>query len=76
MSAPLPHDRILPHPDRCPPAHPWYAAIRAAHEAALNARREWYTDPATGYQVWTADYLWRRGTCCDTGCRHCPYLAR
>ena len=20
--------------------------------------------------------LWERGECCDSGCRHCPYLAR
>jgi hypothetical protein len=23
--------------------------------------------------VFTADYLRRRGFCCDGGCRHCPY---
>jgi iron complex transport system substrate-binding protein len=23
--------------------------------------------------VFTADYLRRRGYCCDSGCRHCPY---
>ena len=31
-------------------------------------------DPATGLWVFTAAYLWDRGTCCDSGCRHCPYL--
>jgi hypothetical protein len=25
--------------------------------------------------VLTAAYLLRRGTCCDNGCRHCPYRA-
>lgn len=30
-------------------------------------------DPATGYMVFTADYLRRRGYCCGSGCRHCPY---
>jgi hypothetical protein len=23
--------------------------------------------------VFTASYLRRRGYCCDSGCRHCPY---
>lgn len=26
-----------------------------------------------GAMVFTADYLRRRGYCCDTGCRNCPY---
>lgn len=25
------------------------------------------------YRVWTAGYLRRRGFCCQSGCRHCPY---
>ncbi len=26
-----------------------------------------------GRFVFTAAFLLRRGTCCDNGCRHCPY---
>lgn len=26
-----------------------------------------------GYVVFTAAYLLRRGYCCGSGCRHCPY---
>ncbi|HNA41229.1 MAG TPA: DUF5522 domain-containing protein [Saprospiraceae bacterium] len=26
-----------------------------------------------GYYVFTAHYLLRRGYCCQSGCRHCPY---
>ena len=26
-----------------------------------------------GYWVFTAEYLRRRGYCCRSGCRHCPY---
>lgn len=26
-----------------------------------------------GYWVFTAEYLLRRGYCCRSGCRHCPY---
>ncbi|HEY6429384.1 MAG TPA: DUF5522 domain-containing protein [Acidimicrobiales bacterium] len=47
----------------------------AAHQAALDAGRDTYRDPASGLNVFTAAYLARRGTCCDTGCRHCPYVA-
>ncbi len=25
------------------------------------------------YLVFTAQYLLRRGFCCNSGCRHCPY---
>ena len=25
------------------------------------------------YMVFTAEYLLKRGHCCQTGCRHCPY---
>ncbi|MES2856165.1 MAG: DUF5522 domain-containing protein [Bdellovibrionota bacterium] len=30
-------------------------------------------DPATGFVVFTAAYLKRRGYCCGNGCRNCPY---
>lgn len=26
-----------------------------------------------GLMVMTAEYLLRRGYCCENGCRHCPY---
>ncbi|MEO8725012.1 MAG: DUF5522 domain-containing protein [Acidobacteriaceae bacterium] len=26
-----------------------------------------------GYFVFTELYLLKRGTCCESGCRHCPY---
>jgi hypothetical protein len=26
-----------------------------------------------GFMVFTAFYLKRRGYCCQSGCRHCPY---
>ncbi|MAO84424.1 MAG: hypothetical protein CMH50_11165 [Myxococcales bacterium] len=32
-----------------------------------------YSDPRTGYPVFTALALERRGDCCGCGCRHCPY---
>ena len=33
--------------------------------------RDFYWDGP--YMVFTADYLLRRGYCCQSGCRHCPY---
>ena len=62
-----------PHPSRLAPDHPHRAAILAAHAAALAAGEPGYLDPASGLFVMTAGYLAERGTCCDSGCRHCPY---
>ena len=33
---------------------------------------DYYIDP-DGLYVFTAAYLLARGTCCQSGCRHCPY---
>ena len=63
-----------PHPERLDPAHPLYDQILARHAAALEAGASGYSDPASGLFVLTAAYLADRGTCCDKGCRHCPYL--
>jgi Family of unknown function (DUF5522) len=57
------------------PDDPHRDAILAAHREAVEAGEPGYDDPATGLFVFTAAYLAERGTCCDTGCRHCPYIA-
>ena len=62
-----------PHPDRLPLDHPRRNEILEAHAAALRDGASGYLDPATGLFVLTAAELVRRGTCCDNGCRHCPY---
>jgi hypothetical protein len=49
------------------------AEILAAHDAAVRAGEAGYIDPDSGLFVLTAAYLADRGTCCDQGCRHCPY---
>ena len=75
---PLPlADRLLSTPaaSRLPLDHPHRAAILAAHDAAMAADAAGYADPATGLFVLTARWLAGRGTCCDNGCRHCPYVA-
>ena len=50
------------------------AEIVAAHDAAVASGEPGYIDPTTGLFVLTAAYLADRGTCCDNGCRHCPYV--
>ncbi|HUD69462.1 MAG TPA: DUF5522 domain-containing protein [Acidimicrobiales bacterium] len=49
------------------------AAVRAAHDAAVARDSPHYVDPETGFSVFTAAYLFARGRCCGSGCRHCPY---
>lgn len=51
-------------------------AVRRAHDAAVAAGEDGYLDPATGFFVFTAAALAANGTCCDSGCRHCPYGTR
>lgn len=48
--------------------------ILALHAKATARGWTSYRDPDSGYRVFTAAYHLARGSCCDTGCRHCPYL--
>jgi len=73
---PVPPPLRAPHIDRLEPARPDYQRILQAHEAAMAASEPFYLDPVTGLAVFTAQALWDRGFCCDSGCRHCPYLER
>ncbi len=45
-----------------------------AHEEAVAAGNPTYRDPSTGLSVLTVATHVARGTCCESGCRHCPYL--
>lgn len=47
-------------------------AIRSLHREACASGKDTYKDPATGYDVFTSDYL-RTRDCCGSGCRHCPW---
>lgn len=67
-------DPYQPHPSRLNPTHPQFAAIMAAHQAAVSNGRVGYLDPGTGLFVMTAEHHIRRGKCCHNGCRHCPYV--
>lgn len=50
-------------------SNPW----RRAHRRALKNGESSYIDPQTGFHVFTEIGLKRRGCCCGSGCRHCPY---
>jgi hypothetical protein len=50
-------------------SNPW----DEAHLEAIRQGKDSYQDPETGYTVLTAKFLWDRGDCCNSGCRHCPY---
>jgi hypothetical protein len=69
-------DRPLtePHPSRLPPGTQRRDELLAAHAASLESGSPGYLDPVTGLFVLTAGFLAARGTCCDRGCRHCPYV--
>lgn len=43
------------------------------HEEACQAGLMSYKDPDTGYSVFTALAHQKRGRCCGSGCRHCPF---
>ena len=75
--SPPPADRPLaePHPNRLSPGDPAHPEIISAHQGALDAGADTYVDPRSGLTVLTAGYLARRGSCCDSGCRHCPYVS-
>ena len=58
------------------------AEPRSASEPPAEQRRDWVTGddlhPGDAYMegpylVFTAQYHLRRGYCCNSGCRHCPY---
>ncbi|MEO0417815.1 MAG: DUF5522 domain-containing protein [Pseudomonadota bacterium] len=43
------------------------------HDAAVARGETIYTDPETGFMVFTSLGLKARDKCCGAGCRHCPY---
>jgi hypothetical protein len=63
-----------PHPSRLAPDHPHRERILAAHQKALDAGQFSYIDPVSGLYVFTAAAHVARGYCCESGCRHCPYV--
>ncbi|XP_019615850.1 PREDICTED: uncharacterized protein LOC109463463 [Branchiostoma belcheri] len=47
--------------------------IHFVHQKACEGGQDTYVDPETGYTVFTRLSHLRRGTCCGSACRHCPY---
>jgi len=47
--------------------------IEQAHSAAIAAGKDTYKDPASGYTVFTEAAHLKRGYCCGSRCRHCPF---
>ena len=56
-------------PEKNPQGPPW----KEAHARALKEEADGYRDPVTGFWVWTEIAHQKRGDCCHSGCRHCPY---
>ncbi|MDP9464161.1 MAG: DUF5522 domain-containing protein [Actinomycetota bacterium] len=54
--------------------NPCFAAIVDRHASAVAEGEPCYLDPASGLSVFTAAFLAARGYCCDSGCRHCPFV--
>lgn len=51
-----------------------FAEIMSRHSRAVAAGQSCYVDPATRLSVFTASFHVARGYCCDSGCRHCPFV--
>ncbi len=43
---------------------------------SLEAGSDFYFDVPSGFLVMTALKHIKRGFCCNSGCRHCPYIER
>ena len=54
-------------------AGPTGGGFHALHQKACDEGKTTYKDPATGYSVFTEVSHRKRGKCCGSGCRHCPY---
>ena len=48
-------------------------AWHRVHAEAIARGETTYVDPDTGLLVFTELFHRARGTCCGSGCRHCPY---
>lgn len=47
--------------------------LKELHKKAIESAEDSYIDPKTGFVVFTETYHLKRGYCCKSGCRHCPY---
>ena len=49
------------------------ADIEELHRIACGRGETTYTDPESGFTVFTELAHQKRGACCGSGCRHCPF---
>jgi hypothetical protein len=68
-----PRPLTVPADDRLPADTAGRDEMLSAHAAAIESGEVGYIDPISGLFVLTARFLADRGTCCERGCRHCPY---
>jgi hypothetical protein len=66
--------RDVPHARRLAEQHPLRSETLRRHHEAQRANVPVYADPVSGFSVFTAEFLASRGYCCESGCRHCPYV--
>ncbi len=69
----LPRPLNVPHESRLAETNPFRAEILQRHEIAMALDNPGYSDPETGYFVFTAKQLASEGVCCANICRHCPF---
>ena len=76
MTPPILRDDYLIKPinRRLQGTHPHFAQIMKRHAEAVATRLPCYQDPVSGLSVMTAEFLASRNYCCESGCRHCPYV--
>ena len=67
-------DSPAPHPSRLSPTRADFLVITATHNRAQSEGSRTYLDPATGLIVQTRSAHLERGTCCNSSCRHCPWV--
>ncbi|HKG96798.1 MAG TPA: ABC transporter substrate-binding protein [Pyrinomonadaceae bacterium] len=67
LLAQLIHPELFHHAD----SNAFQPVDIALLKGSLDESKDYYTE--NGAMVFTASYLQRRGYCCGSGCRHCPY---
>lgn len=63
-----------PHGSRLAETDPQFGEIIERHRASVEVGLPTYVDPRSGFSVFTAAFLAKRGDCCESGCRHCPFV--
>ena len=65
-----PGDEIIENSEIKPTSKPESTITKSPTPQLVEGRDFYWEGP---YMVLTAKYLFNRGYCCESGCRHCPY---